>query len=91
MAKISMLKDLTYASSGMTSNLSQPTGETLTSIPDFGHDEGLLPVVAQDVNTGEVLMLANMNQAAWEQTLSDGEAVYYSRSRKRLWKKGEKQ
>jgi phosphoribosyl-AMP cyclohydrolase len=45
--------------------------------------------VAQDMATGQVLMLAHMNQAAWEQTLATGQAVYYSRSRGRLWKKGE--
>jgi phosphoribosyl-AMP cyclohydrolase len=45
--------------------------------------------VAQDAATGQVLMLAHMNQAAWEQTLATGQAVYYSRSRGRLWKKGE--
>ena len=58
-------------------------------LPDFRDAETLLPAVAQDAATGKVLMLAYMNRAAWEATLAAGEAVYYSRSRKRLWKKGE--
>lgn len=49
----------------------------------------LIPVIAQDVNTQEVLMLAYMNQEALSLTLSTGYAYYYSRSRDRLWKKGE--
>jgi len=64
-------------------------GVTLTEIPDFTKGDGLLPVVAQDAATGQVLMLAYMNREAWEQTLAQGVAVYYSRSRKQLWKKGE--
>ncbi|MCG8452349.1 MAG: phosphoribosyl-AMP cyclohydrolase [Spirochaetales bacterium] len=57
--------------------------------PDFEKEGGLLPAIAQDEITGEVLMLAWMNKEAWETTLSTGQAVYYSRSRKRLWPKGE--
>lgn len=57
--------------------------------PLFATDESLLPAIAQDHATGRVLMLAHMNRAAYEQTLRDGEAVYYSRRRARLWKKGE--
>ena len=57
--------------------------------PTFATDETLVPAIAQDIASGEVLMLAYMNQAAWEQTVATGEAVYYSRSRGRLWKKGE--
>ena len=64
-------------------------GVALTEIPDFTKGDGLVPVVAQDVATGQVLMLAYMNREAWEQTLAQGEAVYYSRSRKELWKKGQ--
>ena len=64
-------------------------GDILENIPNFTTDEQLLPVVAQDAASGEVLMLAYMNRAAWEATLATGEAVYYSRSRGRLWKKGE--
>lgn len=56
--------------------------------PDFDKCGGLVPAIAQDVETGEVLMLAYMNEDAWEQTLSTGEAHYWSRSRKTLWRKG---
>ena len=51
--------------------------------------QGLAPVVAQDAVTGVVLMLAWMNKAALQETLRSGEAVYWSRSRQRLWHKGE--
>ncbi len=64
-------------------------GAPLENIPNFESDEHLLPVVAQDAVSGQVLMLAYMNREAWEQTLATGNAVYFSRSRKRLWKKGE--
>ncbi len=60
-----------------------------TNGPNFATDDTLLPAIAQDFATGQVLMLAYMNRAAWEQTLASGKAVYYSRSRSRLWKKGE--
>jgi phosphoribosyl-AMP cyclohydrolase len=49
---------------------------------------GLVPAIAQDVNTGEVLMLAFMNQVAWEETLKTRRATYYSRTRDTLWVKG---
>ena len=49
---------------------------------------GLIPAIAQDYKTGEVLMLAFMNQAAWEETLKTGRATYYSRTRNSLWVKG---
>lgn len=51
-------------------------------------DNGLVPVVAQDVQTGEVLTLAYASREAVEKTLSSGEAHYYSRSRQELWRKG---
>jgi phosphoribosyl-AMP cyclohydrolase len=50
---------------------------------------GLVPAIAQDYQTGEILMLAFMNEAAWSATLTTGRATYYSRSRKSLWVKGE--
>ena len=50
---------------------------------------GLIVAVAQDFRTGEILMVAFMNQEAWEATLATGRATYYSRSRKSLWVKGE--
>jgi phosphoribosyl-AMP cyclohydrolase len=51
--------------------------------------DGLVPAIAQDADTGEVLMLAWMNREAYEETLCTGRAVYYSRSRRKLWRKGE--
>lgn len=59
------------------------------NMPDFSAGEGLVPAIAQDAETGEVLMLAYMNRESFEETLATGRAVYYSRSRKRLWRKGE--
>jgi phosphoribosyl-AMP cyclohydrolase len=56
---------------------------------DFEKAGGLVPAVAQDADTGEVLMLAWMNRAAYEETLRTGRACYYSRSRDKLWRKGE--
>lgn len=56
--------------------------------PDFDkHD--LIPVIAQDAGTGDVLMLAYMNREAYEETLRTGNVCYYSRSRRKLWRKGE--
>jgi phosphoribosyl-AMP cyclohydrolase len=51
--------------------------------------DGLIPAIAQDADTGEVLMLAYMNAEALRRTLASGEAWFYSRSRKELWHKGE--
>jgi len=51
--------------------------------------EGLIPAIAQQHDTGEVLMLAWMNAEALDETLATGRAVYWSRSRRRLWRKGE--
>lgn len=56
---------------------------------DFDKCGGLIPAIAQDYRTGEVLMLAYINPEAWQETLKTGHAVYYSRSRKSLWRKGE--
>ena len=56
---------------------------------DFKKTGGLIPAIAQDHKTGEVLMLAYMSPESWAETLKSGCAVYYSRSRKKLWKKGE--
>jgi len=55
--------------------------------PDFS--KGLLPAIAQDAESGEVLMLAYMNEEAWQKTLQTGKAHYFSRSRQKLWRKGE--
>jgi phosphoribosyl-AMP cyclohydrolase len=51
--------------------------------------DGLVPALAQDAESGEVLMLAWMNREALERTVESGEAVYWSRSRRSLWRKGE--
>lgn len=53
------------------------------------NDQGLIPVITTDATSGEVLMVAYMNAAALDQTRARGEAVYYSRSRDKLWHKGE--
>jgi phosphoribosyl-AMP cyclohydrolase len=52
-------------------------------------EQGLVPAIAQDARTGEVLMFAWMNREALEKTAQLGEAVYWSRSRRKLWHKGE--
>jgi len=65
--------------------MNQPASEG----PDFSRGGGLLPAVVQDARTGEVLMLAYMNEESYAETLATGRAVYYSRSRKKLWRKGE--
>jgi phosphoribosyl-AMP cyclohydrolase len=57
--------------------------------PDFDKAGGLVPVIVQQHDTKEVLMLAYMNAEAWETTLTSGLATYYSRSRKSLWVKGQ--
>lgn len=51
--------------------------------------DGLVPAIAQDAESGRVLMCAWMNRAALEETARTGEAVYFSRSRNKLWRKGE--
>jgi phosphoribosyl-AMP cyclohydrolase len=63
-----------------------PEGEEVR--PAFGAD-GLVTAIAQDATSGEVLMVAHMDEAAWEATLRDGYATFWSRSRGRLWRKGE--
>ena len=56
---------------------------------DFDKAGGLVPAVAQDADTGQVLMLAWMNREAYEETVRTRRACYFSRSRGRLWRKGE--
>ena len=53
------------------------------------NDAGLVPAIAQDAESGQVLMVAWMNREALEQTVASGQAVYFSRSRQKLWHKGE--
>lgn len=57
--------------------------------PDFTKSGGLLPAIAQDGETGEVLMLAYMNRDAYDETRRTGRACYWSRSRSKFWRKGE--
>ena len=57
--------------------------------PNFAKCDGMVPTIAQDVKTGDVLMLAFMNEESYDETLKTGQAVYYSRSRNKLWRKGE--
>jgi phosphoribosyl-AMP cyclohydrolase len=62
--------------------------EGLAFMPEFGAD-GLITAVVTDAKSGDVLMVAHMNQEALRKTIASGEAWYYSRSRKALWQKGE--
>jgi phosphoribosyl-AMP cyclohydrolase len=57
--------------------------------PDFAKGDGLVPAIAQDADSGVVLMMAYMNAESYAETLSTGRAVYFSRSRNKLWRKGE--
>jgi phosphoribosyl-AMP cyclohydrolase len=65
------------------------TGEDLLAKLDFKKGNGLIPVVVQDAETKELLMLAYANEEALRKTLSTGYAHYWSRSRSKLWMKGE--
>lgn len=56
---------------------------------DFDKAGGLVPAIAQDAATGQVLMMAWMNREAFDETVRTGRAVYFSRSRNKLWRKGE--
>lgn len=74
-------------------NEGQPEGFSVAldeALDDLAfNDAGLIPVIAQQHDTGEVLMFAWMNREAIEETLSTGRVCYYSRSRGKLWRKGE--
>jgi phosphoribosyl-AMP cyclohydrolase len=63
--------------------------ETGASAIDFDKSGGIIPVVTQDYTTGRLLMVAYMNREAFEETARTGRACYFSRSRNRLWRKGE--
>ena len=56
---------------------------------DFAKCGGLIPAIAQDHKTNEILMMAYINAESWQETIKSGYATYYSRSRQQLWKKGE--
>jgi len=62
---------------------------SLADPPDFAKGDGIIPAIAQDAATGEVLMMAYMNEESYRETLRTGRAVYFSRSRNKLWRKGE--
>ena len=70
------------------SSAAKPASDSAAG-PDFSKGDGLLPAIAQDSATGEVLMLAYMNRESYAETLATGRAVYFSRSRGKLWRKGE--
>ncbi|MBL9213303.1 MAG: phosphoribosyl-AMP cyclohydrolase [Opitutaceae bacterium] len=76
----------TYVFPARTSSAEIELGSTLQ--PKFGPD-GLIPCITQDVQTGEVLMFAFMNAESLAHTLRTGKATYWSRSRQKLWVKGE--
>ncbi len=57
--------------------------------PNFNKTDGLIPAIVQDAQTKDILMLAYMNRASWEATLQSGKATFWSRSRQKLWLKGE--
>ncbi len=57
--------------------------------PSFENADSLITAVVQDAANDQVLMVAHMNREAWNETLATGRAVYYSRARRRLWRKGE--
>jgi phosphoribosyl-AMP cyclohydrolase len=65
------------------------TVSSSSDVPDFTRGDGLLPAIAQDSASGEVLMMAYMNAESFAETLATGRAVYFSRSRGKLWRKGE--
>jgi phosphoribosyl-AMP cyclohydrolase len=76
----------TYVFPPRTTTAEIELGTTLQ--PKFGSD-GLIPCIAQDVHSGEVLMFAFMNAESLARTLETGKATYWSRSRNKLWVKGE--
>jgi phosphoribosyl-AMP cyclohydrolase len=63
--------------------------QELKKIVDFTKGNGLVTAIAQDADSGEILMVANMNEESLVRTIERGQAVYWSRSRQKLWHKGE--
>lgn len=59
------------------------------AVPNFDQGNGLVAAIAQDHETGDVLMMAYMNREAYDETRRTGRACYWSRSRRKLWRKGE--
>ena len=68
--------------------MKQNLEENLEFDPQFD-EKGFIPAIAQDVGTGQVLTVAYMNREALDVTIQSGYATYFSRSRQKLWKKGE--
>jgi phosphoribosyl-AMP cyclohydrolase len=64
------------------------TGDALLDVVQFNAD-GLVPAIAQDIDNGDVLMMAWMNAESLRRTLDEGRMVYWSRSREELWRKGD--
>ncbi len=74
---------------GIAAGLPMKVLESAIPFSEFKlNQDGLIPVITQDYQTGEVLMLAYMNEASYEQTIRTGKMTYYSRSRQELWVKG---
>jgi phosphoribosyl-AMP cyclohydrolase len=67
----------------------QAASQQAASQIDFEKNGGVVPVIAQDYKSGRLLMVAYMNREAFEETVKTGHACYFSRSRNRLWRKGE--
>ena len=63
--------------------------DSVKNIVDFSKANGLVTAIAQDADSGEILMVANMNEESLAKSIELGEAVYWSRSRQKLWHKGE--
>lgn len=78
-----------HGKDGWPRDVLEVLGGELTMKPDFSKENGLVPVIVQSMADGRVLMLAYMNELAWEKTLESGKATYWSRSRQKLWLKGE--
>lgn len=82
------LKTFYYNNESLIALLLQILGIIMVKL-DFAKGDGLVPAIAQDWKTGEILMLAYINEEAWNETLKTGNATYWTRSRKKLWRKGE--
>ncbi len=82
------LKTFLLQQQTINSGLLQILGKIMVKL-DFAKGDGLVPAIAQDWKTGEILMLAYINEEAWNETLKTGNATYWTRSRKKIWRKGE--
>ena len=82
-----VIQQLNYEGTGQLST-KKNLEENLEFTPQFDNN-GLIPAIAQDDRTGQVLMVAFMNAAALDETIQSGYATYFSRSRNKLWRKGE--